>query len=430
MYISNAKIKGALCDMRIVWLCNVILPAIAEQINQNTSFGGGWLITTSNQLAAINEIVLTICCPHNGQIEMGKVNSVQYCLFNESTTDNIDAFSQLLVNEKPDIIHIFGTEFKHSYDMVKAAQKVGISDKIVISIQGLVSVIAKHYTLGLKLKDIYSFTLRDLVRHDNIYLRKRQFEKRGQYEIDAIKSVKYIIGRTDWDECCVKTINPTVNIYKCNETLRSAFYKTTWDYGKCEKHSIFVSQCTYPVKGFHLFLDIFPTILQMFPDAKIYTTGLSPFTESGTIKKGLTYYKVLLAKKIKMSQLEDKVVFLGNLDEKEMCNQYLRSNVFISCSTIENSPNSVGEAMLLGMPVISSDVGGVKNLLEHGKEGFLYPSDEPYMIPYYVKKCFEYNESIAEMNSNARKHALLTHDADVNLNCLLDVYKSINNNFD
>ena len=74
------------------------------------------------------------------------------------------------------------------------------------------------------------------------------------------------------------------------------------------------------------------------------------------------------------------VRFLGPFDAPAMRDRYLRTHVYVSPSTIENSPNSVGEAMLLGCPVVSSNVGGVSDLLYHGKEGFLYQTSAPYML--------------------------------------------------
>ena len=59
--------------------------------------------------------------------------------------------------------------------------------------------------------------------------------------------------------------------------------------------------------------------------------------------------------------LFENIVFCGSLDENSMRDQYLRSHVFISASTIENSPNSVGEAMLLGVPVVTNVVA-VENI--------------------------------------------------------------------
>ena len=104
--------------------------------------------------------------------------------------------------------------------------------------------------------------------------------------------------------------------------------------------------------------------------------------------------------------LRNNIVFTGPLKANEMKTRYLTSHVFVSPSTIENSPNSVGEAMILGVPTISSDVGGVKDMLAHGEEGFVYPMDEPYMLAYYIDRVFS-NDSISlKLSECARNHAL------------------------
>lgn len=92
---------------------------------------------------------------------------------------------------------------------------------------------------------------------------------------------------------------------------------------------------------------------------------------------------------IRQYKLEKHVTFLGTLNPEDMCMAYINTHIFVSASSIENSPNSVGEAMILGVPTISSDVGGVKNMLVHEQEGYIYPFDEPYMLAYYIKKIFE-----------------------------------------
>lgn len=169
-------------------------------------------------------------------------------------------------------------------------------------------------------------------------------------------------------------------------------------------------------------------ILDLFPDAHLYTTGKDLLHLSFIEKLKISSYQKYIIKLIKKNGLGKHITFLGSLNEIQMKERYLKSNVFISCSSIENSPNSVGEAMLLGVPTISSDVGGVKNLLLHEKEGFLYPWDEPYMIPFYVQKIF-YNDDLAiSISSSARNHALDTHNRKKNFDNLLKIYKEITSN--
>ena len=95
------------------------------------------------------------------------------------------------------------------------------------------------------------FTNRDFIKQDNLKQQQSKFIKHGAFEIKALQKVKHIIGRTTWDRACAYQINPDAEYHSCNETLRDEFYKHNWDINNCEKHSIFVSQGSYPIKGLH-----------------------------------------------------------------------------------------------------------------------------------------------------------------------------------
>ena len=86
---------------------------------------------------------------------------------------------------------------------------------------------------------------------------------------------------------------------------------------------------------------------------------------------------------------EGKVFFTGPLDEEKICQRYLRSHVFVCPSSIENSPNSLGEAMILGVPCIASYVGGIPDMLKDREEGLLYQHNAPYMLAHHICEIFE-----------------------------------------
>ena len=71
-----------------------------------------------------------------------------------------------------------------------------------------------------------------------------------------------------------------------------------------------------------------------------------------------------------------------------MCKRYLQSHVFVCPSFIENSPNSVGEAQLLGIPCIASFVGGVSDMVVDGETGLLYRFEEVEMLAAAVCRIF------------------------------------------
>ena len=135
-----------------------------------------------------------------------------------------------------------------------------------------------------------------------------------------------------------------------------------------------------------------------------------------------TVYLTDLAKKLGVL---DRIQYIGSLSEEEMCKQFLKSNVFVSASAIENSPNSVGEAMLLGVPTIASYVGGTKDLLTEGIDGYLYQYDAPYMLAGYIDSIFSDDCLANKFSVNARAHAMETHSREKNYQQLMNIYKSI-----
>lgn len=412
--------------MKVLWLCNLLLPIFENEFNQYAPPYGGWIAGLLDDIRRCEDIEITVCFAAN-EDKNGAVNGINYIGYREKE-DNIAFFKEILIHINPDLIHIWGTENKRSFEMMKAAYDCHMKDNTVINIQGLVSVYSKyHFDSGISKKIINSHRPVEIKYGHSLKNDKEDMIARGKYEIEALKMAKNVIGRTDWDEACVKQINPYVNYYTCNPTLRSAFYHNIWNYDKCEKHSIFASQANYPIKGFHHLINALPEILKKYPDAKLYTTGESPLTAysntHGRIRQ--RSYPRYLAQLIVNNHLEDKVVFLGLLDEEKMCERFKESHVFASPSSIENESNSVGEAMLLGMPVVSSYVGGVYNFMENKKEGYFYQYDAPYMLPYYICKVFDANESVNEMCINARIHALKSFDKNENLQKMLSIYDAV-----
>lgn len=411
--------------MKILWLTNIIIPQIEKLSASKASNFGGWIVSLCDDILENKDIQLIVCSPHlsNNLIKGSNDNFSFYCFSKNNSKRQFRQFEEIIKNELPDVIQIFGTEYIHTLNMVNICEKLGMIDKVAIHIQGLVSIYSKHYTAFLPNNVVNDFTLRDLIRRDNIKMAQKRMAKRGPFEIEAISKVKHIIGRTDWDRACTSQINPTASYHCCNESLRGEFYNHNWKYENCERNSIFLSQCSYPIKGFHLMLEAMPLILKEYPDAKIYTTGKNLFNLSFEDKLKMNSYQKYIIEQVRKYKIEENIKFVGFLSEKQMIEQYLRANVFVSASSIENSPNSIGEAMLLGVPTISSDVGGVKNLMEHNKEGYVYQSDAPYMLAYYVCEIFRDKQLAQEFSKNGHEHALKTHNRENNMKTLLSIYK-------
>lgn len=419
--------------MKILWIMNQPTVPIARDFNITTGHSGGWMEKILLQIAASNSIAIIFPISRRHREISGEISHNVLCYgvpvkktalkphkkFESVVEKVIDSF-------KPDLIHIWGTEYVHSASAVIASERKGLLEKTVISIQGMDSIISKHYRGFIDSND-YTNSVYDIIKGKTISRQIYEFKKRGLYEIDALKRVKHVIGRTDWDRACTMQINKAIKYHYCGETLRDSFYHSIWEYEKCNRHRVMLSQCQYPIKGFHIALEAIAILKEKYPDILLCTTG--PDRVCNTFLKKLTSssYNLYITKLVKKYNLNNNIKFLGNLSELQMKDSYLLSNVFVSASSIENSPNSVGEAMILGMPVVASDVGGVKNMLTHGSEGYIYPADEPYMLAYYIDEIFSNIDDAKIFGANARNHAMKTHNEINNYNTLINIYSEIVN---
>lgn len=105
-------------------------------------------------------------------------------------------------------------------------------------------------------------------------------------------------------------------------------------------------------------------VRQTFPGARLSIAGSGPELES------LQH----LAKELGLGAC---VQFTGRLDTSEIVSLYNQADVALNPSRADNMPNSILEALACGVPVVSTDVGGVPYLVEHGRTAWLVPVDVP-----------------------------------------------------
>ena len=419
--------------MKILWICNIVLPEFAEIFDLSKANGGGWMSSLYSELIKKDNIQLAVCSPVDYRsfrkmtlTKYESENKICY-LFPEDLKNPERTYLELSKNLKeiikefePDIVHIHGTEYYHTYELTKILNK----NDYVISIQGLTTYIAENYLVGIPPKAIFKKTLRDLLRNDSMYNQYKKFTLRGSFEQKALANAKYVIGRTNWDKACSKLINRNLHYLWCSESLRKPFYMSQWNKEIAKEHTIFISQCNSPIKGFHIFLKALKKVKEIYPNVRVFTTGqnLLSFGKLNSLK--LPYYQKLVIDMIKKYNLQDNIIFLGNLNEEEMAKQMLECSVFVSPSVIENSSNAIGEAMLLGMPIIASNVGGTKDLITNEVDGLLYSPNEHYLLASMIIKVFQGNYPNSYLK-NARNKAQKLYNRSSNTNDILDIYKTI-----
>lgn len=445
--------------MRVLWVCNVMLPSIAKQLGREASNKEGWVSGLAEMILSRqkeNGIVLGIAFPmerdgFRGEIKREDGGRFQCYGFEEDVNQAHvyqarleESMAQILKEFQPDVVHCFGTEYGHTLAVTRVCDR---PQRILVGLQGLCAVLAQAYMADIPVSVQKSVTFRDLVKRDTLMLQKQKFVLRGRMEKEAIQRAGNVTGRTDWDHYYAKQWNPKADYYTMNETLRTAFYSESWKSGQCDPYMIFLSQGDYPVKGLHYMLLALPEILKQFPETKVCVAGNSLISDK-TLKDRikLSAYGKYLKSIIQKYDLGDKIKFLGMMTAEQMKAQYLRSGLFVCCSSLENSSNSLGEAMLLGMPCISADVGGIPSLLQNGVDGILYEGyrikkEENNMcdkketelervtknLKNTIIEAFSDMEKMRAYGENARKHALITHDREKNYYKMIEIYSSIIN---
>ncbi|MEG2928609.1 MAG: glycosyltransferase family 4 protein [Oscillospiraceae bacterium] len=417
--------------MKILWLTNIVLPQAAKLHGITGGSNGGWMVSQLEELSKKDFLQVTVVSPSEQvtAIETAQKGNITYITF-PAKEEGQRIFQSILRKEKPDVVHIFGTEFKQCYDMLCVCDV----DRAAVSIQGLVGEYSKYTQIGLPKNILRVSPIKNLIyrffKVPSAALVKRDMENRGVYEAQALKKAKHILGRTQWDKACCLAINPQLTYHFCNELLRKEFYtQDQWQPENCRVHSIFVSQGDYAIKGLHIFLPVFAQILKEFPDSRLYVAGSEQKSHKNPIKQRIgdyVYdYGAYINRLIEQYSLKGHIEFLGSLTPTQMKEQFLSANVFLSCSTIENSPNSIGEAMLLGVPIVASEVGGVPSIFTGGEDGVLYPLIEPQKAKEGILEIFKNPHRAQEYGRRAKAHAMKTHNVEATTDGLIKIYSDL-----
>ena len=139
----------------------------------------------------------------------------------------------------------------------------------------------------------------------------------------------------------------------------------------------------------------------------------------------LSGYGSYIRNLIKKLNLIEHVDFIGTLTEEQMVEEYKNAHLFICPSSIENSPNSLGEAQLLGVPVIASYVGGIPDMVTHGETGLLYRFEEVEMLAEHIRSIFSNDNLAQKLSLNGFRVAEERHNRAINLSKTLKIYQEI-----
>lgn len=410
--------------MKVLWLVNLTLPEPAKALGFGNNPVGGWLIGQREQLKHSVSLVICSIDARVKQPEFLTIDSVDYAVL---PTGSREEFSALLQNAQPDLVHLWGSENPAAPALVSLCSP----ERILLSAQGIMTPYTEHLLDGVPEKYCHSSPLQKLATViDRGELLDRElafYQEQSKKEAALLAGLRHVTGRTPWDKAELALLAPHAAYYVCNETLRPGFFAARWQGGP-QKPVLFLSQGNQPRKGLHWLLQALPPVLEKYPDLTLHIAGW-PMVKKGPLLEPLLRlllpYQTYLKKLIRKYHLEKQVVWLGCLSEADMRAALLQSSIFVMPSSMENSPNSLGEAMLLGMPCIATDAGGTAGMLANGKEGILYAPEDVPALTAAILSLLDDPAKARRYGDAARERALVTHDPVRNGQAMLKIYRTI-----
>ena len=405
---------------------------LTDQLIQNndTFIIGGWIQSLIHILEESKNIEIAVAGLTLADSCIEKEEKVIYYKIKKQNYNSIERFcrrwTSAIQDEKeikeymaaiqdfnPEIVHIFGTEsfLCHVIPHTKS--------KTVVHLQGLINPVLNAWippAMSLSLLDAHSFHLFHFLRGITFKREYKTFQMRAQRELDYFPSIRFVMGRTDWDKTLAAILGKDITYFHLEESLRPDFYTDIqWKIKNRKEVQLLsvLSPATY--KGFDVILKTASLLKAQDIQFQWKICGAS---EEDRIVKAL---ESILKKKFSFNN----VSFLGKQTAQELVSLLLDADLFIHPSYIENSPNSVCEAQILGLPVIATSVGGISSLVENNKTGILCPANDPYYLSGKIIALLNDPKQMQYLGENARIAANQRHNRKKILENIENIYLQI-----
>lgn len=411
--------------MKILWLAPT--PSLYKAENKYNSLynGGGWISSLEKLIYKTDNIDLAVgFFMENEPFKSVQNNHTYYPIstsknkfdkvlnklfFESATKKEVENIIKVIEDFKPDLIHIFGTEY--SFGLISKLIKI----PIVIHIQGILNPYDNAFfpPNDNLLKHFLSGNLKDFI---NVYRTKRSFSLGGKREVDVMENCPNYTGRTDWDFSVSRIYNKKSKYFHINEVLRDEFYETelaikqSFEVGS--KIKLITTISKVPYKAFDLILKT----------AKILKENVGLEFEWNVY--GIQEYKYW-EKKLKINAKDVNVNCNGVVNAKELREKLISSDLYVHPSYIDNSPNSLCEAQILSVPIISTNVGGISSLITDNETGLLCPANDPYTLAYKISLLNENEILRKQLGEKGRAQAVERHNKETILQDIISMYNEL-----
>ncbi len=418
--------------IKILWFSNTPANGVLG-LGVNSIGSGTWLQTLD--LALQDKVDLNIAFYHTENIQFTVGNTNYYGIAKYKNyfekikyqflerffdfvfdTEHLNEYLKIVDLVKPDLIHIHGTENPFGCLIGK------LSNPIIVSIQGLTNSVLRFYSVGigekyLKTRQFSYKSSKEFFFPTNFNNAREKFIRMSTIERKNLLNCQHIIGRTEWDKMITSVLAPKRTYYHNDEIMRTEFYSNEWSHIQNNSKKVIIHTTSDNVyyKGLETICDTI-LLLNTYGYNCIWNiAGINPTDLIVSVVK----------KRLKQEYPHKSINFLGKLSTSELLDNMLRANCFVMASHIENSSNSLCEAMLMGMPSIATNAGGTSSIMTHRNDGILVQPGDCFSLAAAIIELFQNKELAIYLGKNARIKSLNRHSKEKIINDLLNTYNTI-----
>jgi glycosyltransferase involved in cell wall biosynthesis len=287
-----------------------------------------------------------------------------------------------------DLLHLHGSELQ------VPAMTVGLPVPQLLTVQGLVSQYPPFVPNPVSwLKVLWTLA--------------------GYYERRYLPFIHHFSCRTHWDQALVRQLSPGCTVHHNWEVIRPEFFQPLNTFQLVARPQVVFMGGTQVMKGFREVLAALDIMRQQV-DIKLIITGVASVAAvQQTVRQaGLRH--------VGPADVECR----GLLPASELAALFNESLCLLHPSYVDNSPNSVCEAQVAGLPVIATDVGGVRSLIEDETTGLLCTLDPTNIAQQALRLHYDLalRQRLAKQAVNVARQR---HDPDVIVDHTLATYQAV-----
>ena len=246
----------------------------------------------------------------------------------------------------------------------------------------------------------------------------RSSEKKLMKRSDALIAVsmytkKELTEFYDIDEEKIHIIYNGVDVQKFKPNKDRAGLRRELGLEEKQKIILFVGRL-YQRKGLDTLFQSISKVVQNFKDAKFVISG-----------EGFRQNKEKLLKLAEKLKIENSVLFVGYFPDEKLPDLYAASDIFVLPALYENFPFAILEAQATGLPVISTKVGGIPELVTNNKNGLLVEPANSEQLTEGIMILLENPEFAEELGKRARQLVKEKFAWPLITNEVVDLYNKI-----